>query len=181
MPTSGLLPCPAPAHGRLVGSLPRLVAGQGLGRIHVAECRMLRDNALQLRQSHPETLCQHGGDRARLHLADRGEREQPGQQVRAIPGLGPYSRRVRAIPRGDRRAQGLDPVCHRPREAVQGRALAEDALQLARIHARDARRIQMADPTTQLGWAGECLLDSHLLIETEADQQGQRIGGEQPI
>ena len=36
-------------------------------------------------------------------------------------------------------------------------------------------------PTTQLGWAGECLLDSHLLIETEADQQGQRIGGEQPI
>ena len=43
------------------------------------------------------------------------------------------------------------------------------------------RGIEVADPALQLHRSAEGLLHGHLLVEREADEEGQRIGGEQPV
>jgi hypothetical protein len=64
---------------------------------------------------------------------------------------------------------------------VERRAFAKDRVEGLRVHRGDARGVKMADPTAKLGGAAESLLDRDLLIEGEADQERERIAGEQPI
>ena len=64
---------------------------------------------------------------------------------------------------------------------MQRRSLPEDVGQRLRIHLGDAARIQVAESALQLQRSAERLLHGHLLVEREADQQRQRIGGEQPV
>ena len=64
---------------------------------------------------------------------------------------------------------------------MQGWALAEDPFQLAWIHGRDAPGIQVPNPAAQLGRSGEGFLDGHLLVQGEADEEGERVAGQQAI
>jgi len=129
----------------------------------------------------PQALGQDGEQGPRLHLADRRQRQQAGQQVAAVARLAPHPRGISAVGHGNRRAQRLHPARHRAREAVQGWALAEDPFQLAWIHGRDAPGIQVPNPAAQLGRSGEGFLDGHLLVQGEADEEGERVAGQQAI
>ena len=64
---------------------------------------------------------------------------------------------------------------------MEGRTLAEDRVEVGRVHRRDPRRIEVAEPALELGRSAECLLDGDLLVEREPDEQGQRILGEEAI
>ena len=66
-------------------------------------------------------------------------------------------------------------------EAVQRRPLLERVLELGRVNCRDLRRIERADPLAQLQRPGEGLLERHLLVEYEADQQRIGISFEETI
>ena len=110
-----------------------------------------------------------------------GQAEQARLEGWPVRGLRPDAGGVVAEVRGDHGAQGLDLPGHRTREAMQGRALAEDGVQRCRIHRRDPGGVEMPKPALQVGRAAECLLDSHLLVEREADQQGQRLLDEQAV
>jgi hypothetical protein len=59
--------------------------------------------------------------------------------------------------------------------------LAEDPLQLAGLHAGDPRRVEPAEPALQLERPGERLRDGDLLVEGEADQQRERVAGDQRV
>ena len=47
--------------------------------------------------------------------------------------------------------------------------------------AGDRRRVERADPALELERTGERLLDGHLLVEREPDQQRERIGGDEGV
>ncbi len=57
----------------------------------------------------------------------------------------------------------------------------KDGRQGLRIHGRDARRVEVADPPLQLGRSAERLLDGDLLVQREADQQRERFGDKQAV
>ena len=81
----------------------------------------------------------------------------------------------------DGRGELLDPRRHRTREPMQRRRPAKGLGKRGRIHRRDPRGVEVPDPPAELGRAGERLLDRHLLVELEADEQGQRVGHEQSV
>ena len=62
---------------------------------------------------------------------------------------------------------------------MDGRLLAEDLLQLARVGRRDGRCVERAEPAPELERAGEGLLHRHLLVEDEPDQQRERLLGQE--
>ena len=64
---------------------------------------------------------------------------------------------------------------------MERRPLAEDRVEVGRVHRRDPRGIEVAEPALELGRAAERLLDGDLLVEREADEQGERIVGEQAV
>ena len=64
---------------------------------------------------------------------------------------------------------------------MQGRSLAEACIQLGRIHRGDPGRVQVAQSAQQLRRTTERFLDGDLLVEGKADEQGQRIAGEQAV
>src|SRR5437588_460309 len=74
-----------------------------------------------------------------------------------------------------------DALGHGTREAVQRRALPEDAIELCWIGGGDPRRVEVAQAVTQLQWPGEGLLDGHLLIEGEPHQQRKWIRRKQSV
>ena len=61
---------------------------------------------------------------------------------------------------------------------MDGGPLAEDRLEVGR---GELRGVERADPLAQDERARERLLDRHLLVEHEADQQRERVGGDQRV
>ena len=164
------------AGGGLLGALAGLVLGQGLGRVDVAEGRVVGHDLARPGSSTPSRL-------ARMAM-------MPSAFIAPIPGRA-RSRRLSSAPSlavvqtgagvvavvgGDRGAQRLDLAGHRAREAMQGRRRPEDGRELLGVGRRDPGRIQVADPALELGRAAERLLDGDLLVEREPDEQGQRVG-----
>ena len=64
---------------------------------------------------------------------------------------------------------------------MERRALAEDGVEGRGIRRRDPGGVQVAEPALELDGAAERLLDGHLLIEREPDQQGERFLDEQAV
>jgi hypothetical protein len=64
---------------------------------------------------------------------------------------------------------------------VERGPLAERAVEIARIHARDCRGVEGADPPLELERTGECLLHRNLLVEDESDEKRKRLFGEQRV
>jgi hypothetical protein len=64
---------------------------------------------------------------------------------------------------------------------VDRRPLPEDRVKVTRIQRRDPGGIEVPEPTFDGERAAERLLDGHLLVQCEADEQGQRIVGEQAV
>ena len=60
-------------------------------------------------------------------------------------------------------------------------AFAEDRVELGRIHRRDPARVEVAEPPLELERSGESRLHRHLLVEAEADQERERISGEERV
>src|SRR3954453_23423509 len=79
----------------LVGALARLVVGQRLSRIHVAQRRMGRDEALG--GLDPEVLGQNRAERLDLHLPKAGQRSDVRPQLVGVRGVGPYAGGVAAV------------------------------------------------------------------------------------
>jgi hypothetical protein len=63
-------------------------------------------------------------------------------------------------------------------EAVDGRALAEDGLEVGR---RQRGGVERAEPLLYRERAGEGLLDGDLLVEHEAHEQGHRVRRDQRV
>ena len=59
---------------------------------------------------------------------------------------------------------------------MEGRRRPEDAVELRGLRRGDPRGIEVAEPALQLERAAERLLDGDLLVEREADEQGEGIG-----
>ena len=99
----------------------------------------------------------------------------------AVGRFTPDPRSVAAVALVDHGAELLRPARHRPGEAVKGRLLREDPLELTGIHVCDRAGVERAQAPFELTGPGERLLDGHLLVETEADQERQRIAGEELV
>ena len=111
-----------------------------------------------------------------------GKRADAALEVDAVSRLlSTHLRRVPAVLGGDHRAQLLHALGHVPGEAVHGRPLAEGRVEHSRIHGRDARRVEVAEPLLQLERSREGGLHRHLLVEREADQQRQRVSRQQRV
>jgi hypothetical protein len=64
---------------------------------------------------------------------------------------------------------------------VEGWTLAEDAVQLARVNAGDLASAEKAKAPLQLERARERFLHRNLLVEDEADEEGERLLGEEGV
>ncbi len=64
---------------------------------------------------------------------------------------------------------------------MQGRTLAEDRPERLGLHRRDLGGIEVAEAALEFKRTAEGLLDRDLLIEREADQQCQRLLGEETV
>ena len=115
----------------LAGALGRLVVGERLRGVDVAEALVQRRELLPARGPDAEALRDHADDRARLHLADPGKREQALLEIGAVARARPHGGGVAAVLARDRGAELLRAPGHVGREAVQRRLLAEDLLELA--------------------------------------------------
>ena len=82
---------------------------------------------------------------------------------------------------GDDRAELLHPSRHRARESVDSRPLAEDLLEARRVHGRDCGSIEPAYPVGELLRARERGRHRHLLVEREADEEGERLAREELV
>ena len=88
---------------------------------------------------------------------------------------------VAAVALLEERAQRAHALGHRAGEAVQRRALAEHGGELLGVARRDARDVEVPEARAQLERARERLLDGDLLIEREADEERERVGGDQAV
>jgi hypothetical protein len=64
---------------------------------------------------------------------------------------------------------------------VEGRTLAEDPVELARVHARDLGSAEKAKAPLELERARERFLHRNLLVENEPDQERERVFGEEGV
>ncbi len=142
---------------------------------------MRGQDGLPARGSDTEPLRDDRDQRLRLHGTDTGQTEEPLLKVSAARGIVPDATGITAVLADDGLAQFLDPCCHRAGEPMQGWRGAEDHIELGWIHRGDLGRVQVPETSLQLRRPAERFLDSHLLIEREPDEQGQRIAGKQAV
>jgi hypothetical protein len=126
-------------------------------------------------------LAQDRDQRLRLHRADPRQAKQPALQVAAVGRLGPDPRRVAVVLARDRRSQRGHAAGHGARKAVDRGRLAEVLGELRRVGRGDPGSVEVAEPALQLEGPREGLLDGDLLVEAEADEQGQRVAGDEAI
>src|SRR5687767_4026103 len=157
------------AQARLVRALAGLVLLERLPRVHVAERRMRRHQRLGQRDAEP--LREHGRERVHLHLAEARQRLQPRPQLLRGAGLVPDARGVAVVALRHVGGEVADALGHRAREAMHGRPLAERGLEVLR---GERGGVEGADALAQHERALERLLDRDLLVEREADEQGER-------
>ena len=78
-------------------------------------------------------------------------------------------------------AQSLHALRHRAGVPVDRRPLTKRRLELPGIHAGDRRGVERARMALDLERPGERLLDGHLLVEDEADEQGKRVARQKGV
>jgi hypothetical protein len=64
---------------------------------------------------------------------------------------------------------------------MERRALLERRFQPVGLHRRDRGRVERPDPAAQLERPAEGLLERHLLVEHETDQEGDWVLGDEPV
>ena len=111
---------------------------------------MVGQQGVDARRLHAELARQQRQHRAHLHLAEAGQLGEPRAQVLAALGLAPDPRGVAVVALLEERAQRAHALGHRAREAVQRRALAEDAGRAPRVRRRDARGVEVPEARAQL-------------------------------
>src|SRR5437868_3298876 len=129
----------------------------------------------------PESLTQDREDRLRLHRADTGQTEESLLQIASIARIAPDLRRIVAVVPGDRGAERLDLAGHGAGESMDRRTLSEGVREAIGIDRRERRRVEGAESTTDLERPVERLLDRHLLVEREPDQECERLLHEKAI
>jgi hypothetical protein len=142
---------------------------------------MLRSYVFPTGGTDPEPLSEDGEERVGLHRADSGEVEQAALELRAGLGVVPNTRCVATVLAHDCGTQVLRPLRHRAGEAVESRTLAEDAVELPRIHAGDLDSAEKAKAPLELEGARERFLHRNLLVEDEPDEEGERLLGEEGV
>ena len=123
-----------------------------------------------------ELLGEHRCERLDLHLAEARERTDSLLQIRAVTRFGPDARRIAAVVLGDDGRQIAHAVGHRAREAMDRRLLGE---QRAEVHRGELFRLERSGALLQHIRARERFRHGHLLVDREADQECERISGEQ--
>jgi hypothetical protein len=167
---------PGPLGLGLVRALGGLVVGQGLRRVDVAERRMPGHEGLG--GANAEPLGQHGAQRGDLHLSEAGQRRQVGAQRIAVGGVGPDTGGVAVVLAAHVRGEVMDPLGHRAGKAMDR---GPDPEHRVEVGAGQRRRVDRAQPLAQRERARERLLDRHLLVEREADEQRHRLGRDQRV
>ena len=130
---------------------------------------------------HAELARQQRQHRAHLHLPEAGQLREPRAQVLAALGLAPDPRGVAVVALLEERAERAHALGHRTGEPVQRRALAEHGGELLGVARRDARAVEVSQARAQDERPRERLLDGDLLVEREADEERERVGGDQPV
>ena len=159
--------------------LRRLVLGEILGRVDLAEARVLGHELL--RRLDAEVEGEDGAEPGDLHLPEAGKRADPLPEVGAVRGLRPDPLGLAAVLVHDDLAELLHSLRHRTREAVDGRRRPERSLQGRGVHLRDRPGVEGADPLSQLERAGERLLDRDLLVDGEADEERDGLVRDEPV
>src|SRR4029079_4838418 len=101
-----------------------------------------------------------------------GEGAEPLLQVGRVLRLRPDARRIAAVLVGDDGGELPNAGGHRTGEAVDGRLLTETRLEICR---GKALRFERPDALLQDVRPDERLLNRHLLVDREADEQRKRI------
>ena len=135
---------------------------------------MGRHHVVHAGQVDAESLAEDRDDALRLHLADARQGQQPSLEVAPVGRLRPDPARVVAVVAGDRRASCWTLPAIEPGKRWSAGGSRKTVVQSRRVRRRDPRGVEVAEPALQLGRAAERLLDGDLLVEREADEQGQR-------
>src|SRR6267142_6726061 len=128
-----------------------------------------------------EPLGQDGDQDLDFHVTKSRQLLDPGGQVVAVTGALPYRAGVASVVLDDHLAQRLDSSGHAAREPVKSGPLPEYAVQLVRVHGRDLPHVKVAEPSLQIVGTGERFFHLDLLIEHQADQQGEQISLEELV
>jgi hypothetical protein len=102
-------------------------------------------------------------------------------QLLATPGISPDSAGIATIFVDDRSAKFLSAACHVAGESVESRPLSEDRVEAVGFHSGNCRGVETAQPPLQLERSRECLLERHLLVKLESDQESERVRDEQSV
>ena len=128
-----------------------------------------------------ETKREHRAEACDLHLPEARKRADTPAEIRRVGGFRPDTFGLAVVLVCDDGAQLLHPPRHGAREAMDRRPLAEDFLELQRIHGCDRGCVEPADPALQLVRADKRSRYRHLLVERESDQQGERLACEELV
>src|SRR5450631_348475 len=169
-------PCTHRCLPRALAGLVPLALGNG---VHVGKSGVVGDELGPARRVDGVLLGKDAEHDASLHLAEPRESAQPAEQLRRIGDVAPDRRGVVAVLAGDDGAERVHPCRHACRETMDRRAPPERCFEPAGIDRGQLTRIEGAEPIADVKRAEERLLNSDLLVETEADQQGQGVRGEQ--
>src|SRR5665213_1822847 len=169
-------PCAHRCLPRAFAGLVPLALGNG---VHVGEGGVVGDELGPARRLDAVVLGEDAEYDASLHLAEPRQSTQPAEQLRCIGDAAPDGGGVVAVLAGDDGAERVHACRHARRETVDRGPLPERCFELAGIDRGQLTRIEGAEPIADVKRAEECLLNGDLLVETEADQQGQGVRGEQ--
>ncbi len=125
--------------------------------------------------STPNCFAEHRCERLDLHLAEPRKSADPLLQIRAVARLGPDARRVAPVLLRHDGGELADTVGHRAREPVNRRLLGE---RRPEVHCGELPRIERAHPFPEDVRPCKSLGDGHLLVDREADEQREGVGGE---
>src|SRR4051794_17443019 len=119
----------------------------------------------------------------RLLRTEAGQLAQPAEQCGAVRDVGPYRIRAAVVALDQQAGELLGPGGHRARVTVQRRWSLEVPLQHLRVALRQLRGGQGldAEPVGQQPRCAERALHRELLVQQHADQEGQRVAGEQLV
>src|SRR6476620_4980955 len=134
-----------------------------------------------LRGFDPEPLRQYRGQGLELHVAEPGERRDALAQIVAVRRVRPDAFGLTAVLVDHDRGELLDTLGHRAWETMNRRLLAKHPLELTGIGRSELARVERSEALLELERPEERRWHRHLLVEREADQQCERLLGEQRV